>query len=1233
MSMVADAANRTASSRVKRGFLLRLALAVCALTLLAAVPGRADDEVPVPGGPAAVRRLLGLDPTRPPSSFFFDVHEILVFATGTHVPWKEVERRKLVVEFAENLAEWKAEFGDPAVLSTAAGDWKKTRAALEWLGIKVKGDSRTFTMERRDDARSIRRQGCVEALGTPVSSLIARLKAGERVEIAAPDRTAPLPFGLAVWRDTLEDPSLSAAGAFVAFVKNVRASRMLVALHAIDPETREELRTVFRDGKGRAIAWRILYDKVLDAFGRYPEALMLRDGRFVLPGGKEAEPVWAEIVGVSPSDRIAFLPALFLTDSGKAAYVAAVLQQLPDALARELLLGRTGGGPKAVKRFRRLYRSIDPGGVNYELVLRDPYDFAHLARFLKLSDDGDLLLPPATFEESAFPRDAAELASALGRASRNTPPEEYLRRLFRSDSPGSAIRFPAQRRFLFVSSLLERRPDLADPSLLFLLASGLDRFWPAYAVFDDLPLDASLARRYLFTLDRLDRRSPSRASEVAAGLFQGAVELLAQIARAGTLPPEEVRRLAALLFDLPLFARDDVTPAQGEGKLYGWLSGGLLASLRSAEARAIEIRRAERTRREGEYREAVRDRNARIETRLAAARAREDASRTAADAWRRSLFEPGCSADDEIAGPPAPAFFSERRALEEAFAASGLDPRGAETWLTEALEAAAHAERQSAATSALPVPARRPAALPGTFLLADPSEPAPELVATEVPEPSATSDDLLTEATVGRGASASFEWRGGRYRFDPCADDAARRRQFREKQRLVWLAALESLHARRDALVAAAAAGDPGGAKTAVAELSKEMGLFPAERDKRDRDADKPLARDLARARDASSDLSTISKPKQLPRVAEQIGRFDAVLAERHLEAYLGHVYASYADPEDLYYQDADFVRRHAFHPPAVAGKVVGSAFARTALVDQPDGGGSRVTGSLFGLADALGLLHADQVPRKPGASIGSEEIRSGIVAAVHRMSAARLDDDALTVVAASCHAAEELVAALASVPNRERARLWTDLARDIVPRSRLSTVASFDDLTTFEDIARELAPSDLYLIGRRLALGKTPAGVPDLPSAVRAREAFERLRSRFGESGARDRLAQFGPRAAFYAGRFCLTDLELPPFERLADYRTPQLLADRLYDLKISVARRVSDAGLPAAVLPIVLSGALDETLGSLKMAFAYNWAASVRAAHAFSSADVDRLLDGALRSGRLMRDQAADEAAEAAK
>ncbi|MDQ2979778.1 MAG: hypothetical protein M3R62_11205, partial [Acidobacteriota bacterium] len=370
---------------------------------------RAQDDVPVPGGPASVRRLLGLDSHRPEASFFVDLHEILVFATSTRIPWKDVERRRSLVEFSEDVAAWRAEFGTPATFSIAPGDdWKRARRALQWLGFRVKGDAGAFTIDRRDDARTVRREACLEALGTPVNGMIARLKSGERVTVTAADFPAPLPFGLAAWRETLDMPALSAEAVFLELVKNVRASRLLVALHAIDSETREELRTGFRDGKGRAVAWRMLYERALDTFGRFPEALMLRDGRFVLPGGQDAEPVWADVVGVSPSDRSSFLNALFETDSGKAAYVAAVFHQLPDAVARELLVGRTGGGAKAIQRFRRLYRSIDPGGINYALVLRDPYDLAHLARFLRLSDDGDLLLPAASFEESSFPRGEAE---------------------------------------------------------------------------------------------------------------------------------------------------------------------------------------------------------------------------------------------------------------------------------------------------------------------------------------------------------------------------------------------------------------------------------------------------------------------------------------------------------------------------------------------------------------------------------------------------------------------------------------------------------------------------------------------------------------------------------------------------------------------------------------------------------------------------------------------------------
>jgi hypothetical protein len=131
-----------------------------------------------------------------------------------------------------------------------------------------------------------------------------------------------------------------------------------------------------------------------------------------------------------------------------------------------------------------------------------------------------------------------------------------------------------------------------------------------------------------------------------------------------------------------------------------------------------------------------------------------------------------------------------------------------------------------------------------------------------------------------------------------------------------------------------------------------------------------------------------------------------------------------------------------------------------------------------------------------------------------------------------------------------------------------------------------------------------------------KAQEAYDRLRERLGEGPARDRLAEFGPRAAVFAGRFHLADMDMPPYEWAAQYR-PGIFSDRLYDLKIAVARRVEQAGLPAAILPLVLPLALEEMLAKLNMAFPYDWTSVVRVAQ---DVELDRLLDRAARAGTLV-------------
>jgi hypothetical protein len=1064
---------RSASNRVLR--ISRPSFLFAAALLAEVTAGAADDLVLVPGGAASVRRLLRLEKDRPAASFFREVNEVLLFEGEAQASWTQVEGRKAVVEFVEDLADWRKEFGRVVTFGASSkAEVTQARRALAWLGIEVAGEPAGWTTETRTDSQSLRRRKFLDAIGIPMPLFLSRLRAGQPVVVAPRDEAVPLPLGLAAWQEILAEPKLTGDDAFLHFVQNVRPSRMLVTVQALDVGTLDGL-AALGGKKGIAAPLSVLYERALDSFAHYPEAISLSDGRFDLPGGREADPIWKDVFGVSPSAPARFLRALYETDSGKGAYVVDALQQLPEAISHAVVLGRTGGGPKSVARFRRIYRSIEKSAVGFELARRDPYDFAHIARFLRLTDEGELGLQGANLDGDGFPLVEAELARIVSEAKPPPAPEEVLSRIFRADT-GRSVTSP-RRRFLFVSNLIERRPDLEEPGLVGLLLRGADRFFPAYAVLEDVPADVALAHRYLFTLDRLDRRRDSRSSEVACGLFQGAAELLAHLVRSGGLDPSESRELFSSLVGQPLFAEENAVPADAPNAFFSWVSDRFLATLRKRVA------------------------------------------------------------------------------------AGGED---------------------------------------------------------------ATADDVLARALVGPARPFPFDWRGGRYAYDATTDELARRAAFRERQRLASLQEVEAILRARGDLLAAAGKRDLEAARHAVVALAEGLRVSdPAEGE----ESDRRIVEEEGRARVSLAEAEKVSAGAP-PQLASRIDPVDALIAERMFEAILGHVYSiSAGDPDDLYYQDPDFVRHHSFQAVEKGGRVLVSPFGPTMLSPRESGGGFRINGSVFGLPDILGLLHAEQMSYNPGAFIGNEQIRSGLVGPVRRMSPARVEDDALTFVAASCRATEQLAAALGGQDPRERLRAWRDVARDLVPRSRLARVAELGrEAVSREALAEHLSPSDLYRIGRRLALAPPSSPPPAGDAAGEARDAFARLQAKFGERGAGDRLAEFGPRTVAYAGRMRLSDLDLPPYERLASYRTPQLFSDRLYDLKVAVARVVSENGLPAALLPLVLPGAVDKMMADVRMAFAYDWRSIVRKANAFGLPDLEFHLDEALKSGRLVRDESAE-------
>lgn len=1218
------------ASRSFSSWVLGKLAAALLLPALISPAAAAADDVAIPGGSAAIRRLLGLSEGRPPDTFFLEVHQTLVSDCDVHASWDKVERRQRVVSFVSDLADWRKEFGETAVFSAKA-DWKKARRALLWLGFKVQGGADDFQLAPKDGADDQRRQGFLEVLGVSLGDFQTKLLARESVTITTADDAMPLPFGFAAWRETLDltEKELATASAFLIFVKNVRASRLLVALHDLDGQTRESLRALVIDKGGRSAGWRFLYDEALDGLTRFPEALTLRRNAFVLPGGEAAVPVWTDVLGVAPAEKLKFLAALYQTDVGKAAYVVDALNQPPPDRARALILGKTGGGPAATKRFRKLYDAIEKS--NAQRFLRDPYDFTHLVRFLVVDDGGALQVPGGSalwleaLASSDLPRSGAELETLLKSArNRHADPEELLRRLFRKE--GTLKEDPPAKRFLVVSSLVGKRPALAEPGVVLLLARGTTRYLGAYGPLEDLALTPEDARRYLFTLVRLDARSERHLDEIRTGLLQASAEVLSAMGRSRALASDELSGLFRKLLSVPLFLSEKPEPSEIFGYL-SWLDGDLVSALARVERDSVGKKRAEKERRESAYRAAALARNERVRRRLGDARASLEESRAAADARVRDLMSPECPPDDRLYGPFPPRWIALRAFLATSIARQGPSALAPEDEAQIAINQAVAAERRRA--TPLPPPLEPPSVdgdVPGVTLLVDPDEPFPTFVPIVVPETSASSDDLLSAALVGSADTASFTWRGGRYRYDPAADLSGRRKEFRDRQRIAQLANLRRATPARDALLKEAAAGHLAEATKAANELAEALELLspggaaivPSTTEPR-------LLEEENAAADAATTLLTTSNARGLSSVPERLAPLETLAGRRALEALVGSLYALFAgDPSDLYYQDPDFVRRHSFRWSERAGRIVETPWSNAALRDPAEAGGVGVSGALSGLPEVLGLLHVDQLVYQPGASIPNDAVRTGLVGPIARVSPARMDDEAIRFVDEVCRATEELVEALSPRTEKERVDVWESLARDLVPRARLNRLAR---IGTTQELSRQpdvLSPSDLYAIGKRLVSGPLPDGTA-VPSAAAARRTRAALAARHGGDGALERLAELGPRPLTYAGELRLTDMDLPSYERLAEYRFPQLFADRLFDLKIAAARLLVHEKLPAGLLPIVLPVLLDTMLSQVRMVYAYDWSAVVREIAKLSVKDVDRALEAGLSAGRIRRAEAA--------
>ena len=390
------------------------------------------------------------------------------------------------------------------------------------------------------------------ALATREDPTLARLRAWLRAcagaaGCAAPDLTpdrVPLPGDPGFWRAAAFDRAVPDAQLMPAILERRDTAFLYAALLSM----REDAR-----------AWLVARPKVVRALGPDDLAALViaapylgvEDGRWRLPGGDDALPIWTALAGVPVGRAEMFLPALLRAHGGLAAYLIEVVATLSPAQQRAVL-ALSADEPRRIAAGLELLEGVRAASRAWPLrerpFARPAHDPAFLLAQVPVTADGALALPGSRgFWTLVFgpgplePRD--EEARAAWRDPALASAGWIVERVWLTAPADQAVRY---EQVLFAVRHLAGI-DASQAATAAVVLRGYARFPQLLRVLDRLGVDdparlAALVRR----ADALSQAGDWRG-RAALVRWQAVVATLDYMARVGSLEAAERDRALALL--------------------------------------------------------------------------------------------------------------------------------------------------------------------------------------------------------------------------------------------------------------------------------------------------------------------------------------------------------------------------------------------------------------------------------------------------------------------------------------------------------------------------------------------------------------------------------------------------------------------------------------------------------------------------------------------------------------
>jgi hypothetical protein len=559
----------------------------------AGVEAAASADIPVPGGTVAMARALGIEhaPDRP--RFLVELVRVL-YDTREGRSAETDGKLALLTNYVDAVGRFQAALaavqpgGAGIALATAAGrnDRAPLKEFLDLVGLRLREKNKALSVELTDNKQAAERVRHLADLGIDLAKLATQLNAGETVRIEIPTETVPVPLTSTLWADGLLHRPVPASMLFTTILSDRRAALLAHGLAALDDETLQYL------SDNPAILLR-LYEESAASFAAFGEALRIRGGRVVPPGGSQGLPVWEAVLDEKVTSPDRFVRAVFGTSQGRLALVYAALTHL-DAPHVRFALGSWLPDPEArITQFKALL-AVSAARSEWDVTLRPftrpVHDVTQLVTRVRVQLTGAPAAPAArlfwqrAFEADGIPDDPAERLRNL-REDGVVDAGWLAENVCVQDPRARAVRLEqlsfGQRTFATASDA--QLPDalVAVGSLprLHMLILTLDRM----GVRD--PRVYAAAARHASRLTPLD----GRRAFVALGQFQGALALTARLVRVHSLTAPAGEALAASLAAVAL--HDD---GAYHGGIARWIDRALAPALQwPSEADAdLELVRA-----------------------------------------------------------------------------------------------------------------------------------------------------------------------------------------------------------------------------------------------------------------------------------------------------------------------------------------------------------------------------------------------------------------------------------------------------------------------------------------------------------------------------------------------------------------------------------------------------------------------------------------------------------------